>query len=170
MRFDIDVLGEREIARRLADLTPKLERQVIRGAIRQAANEIKAQAQANVGEVRVTGRNTDPLRAGIRVRAARPRKGRVGVIVQTPSRVQLAVRRLGRGRRLSVEAASELTVGGSAAGLRWYYPAHIELGTKRTTAQPYMRNALATRRKAAEETIRRAILAGIDKIVGRHGG
>jgi HK97 gp10 family phage protein len=169
MRLEIDLQGEREIIKRLADLTPQLERKVLNDALRRAANIIKTQVQANIQEVRVTGRNTDPLRAGIRVRPLRRGRNRVGVAVQTPTRVQLAVKRLGRGRRLSVEAASELAVGSPGADLKWYYPAHIELGTKRTTAQPYMRQALEQQRRDAEETIRREIQAGIEKVTRGYG-
>jgi HK97 gp10 family phage protein len=143
VKIDVDIAGMHELEQRLRELGPQLEKKVIRQALRAAARPVLDQARANLGPpYRKTGKHTDPLRRGLKIRALRPRRGRFGVAVQTPTRAELGI----------------------PADSPWYYPAHIELGTRRTAAQPYLRNALAAKRQAARESIVQAIQAGIARV------
>jgi HK97 gp10 family phage protein len=154
MRFDVDVTGDAQLAQALTSLVPKLEAKVIRQAVRAGARPVLAKSKANVSALRVTGERTGPLLRGLKIRALKRKKGRIGVAVQTPTRAELGI---------PEDAES-------------YYPAAIEFGGIREEgvsapvhipAQPYMRPALAATRSDASRLIRDAILTGIEREVRR---
>ena len=151
-RIEIEVTGESNIDLALRTLGPKIEKRILAKAFRVGAKVILRQAQVNLAGIRstktATGRksrrmrhHTSQISRRLSVRALRRRKNRVGVTVQTPTREKLGI----------------------PAGDKWYYPAHIELGTRRTTAQPYLRNAFDAKIKEVEGLVIVAINEEIDK-------
>ena len=140
-RIEIEVSGESNIDLALRTLGPKIEKRILTKAFRVGAKVILRQAQVNLAGISRTGRHTGQISRRLSVRALRRRKNRVGVIVQTPTREKLGI----------------------PAGNKWYYPAHIELGTRRTTAQPYLRNAFDAKIKDVEALVIAAINEEIDK-------
>lgn len=146
MRFTLDLSGDQALLTQLEQLPDRLERRVLREAVRDAAQPILARARTNISAIRVTGVATDPLRRGMRIRALRRRRGRVGVSVQTPTRQELGI----------------------APSARWYYPAHIELGTRRTPALPYLRLALEQARGEASNILRERLVEWL-RLLGQRG-
>jgi hypothetical protein len=121
----------------------RLRTVLLRAAIRKAAVPMLAQARSNLAShVRVTGRKTDPLGAGLAIRAGYRRRGAERAIVVTPRRARLGI----------------------APTSKWYYPAHIELGTRDTPALPYMRPVIAQQGAASLEIVRRELQLGIDAL------
>jgi HK97 gp10 family phage protein len=144
MRFDLDLQGVPEVVQLLERWPVKVQNEILRDALTKAAVPILAQAQSNLAtQVRVTGQRSDPIRTGLRIRAGRRRRrGVVRRLVQTPRRAQLGI---------SKES-------------RWYYPAHIELGTRDTPAKPYLRPALLQQRERVIEIIRQEVARSLEAL------
>lgn len=141
MKFAIDIQGEPEIQRALAGMSKRLQAVILRDALREGAQPVLAAAKAHLAShVRVTGKKTDPIWSAMRIRMGRRRRGSISVLVQTPPRAALGI----------------------APTDKWYYPAHIELGTKNTPALPFMRPALEQQRTRVTEMIRQRIIQGIE--------
>jgi hypothetical protein len=162
MRFDLSLRGDRELAQALASLLPKVQARVLRGAFRRAARPVLQTAKANVLALRITGLATEPLARGLKIVALPARRGRIGVAVQTPTRRELVTASIRRAARRGARLSSTTRLS-TAITSTWYYPAHIELGTKRTPAQPYLRGALEQHRAATTAQLRTEILQGIER-------
>jgi hypothetical protein len=143
-RFEWNLSGEARVQEVLKDLPRRIQRAILQPALEEGAVPIMQQAVTNLQtQVRVTGVKTDPIGHGMYVgRHRRRRTGRVGISIRTPRRARLGI---------SKEA-------------KWYYPAHIEFGTKRTPAKPYMRTAAQQKRGEALQIIRSAIFRGIEEL------
>lgn len=76
----ITIKGADEIQRLLSELEPKLQRKVIRQALRKAAKPIQSAAKADAPTK--TGR----LRKAIKIRAAKRKKGTIGINVAIADR------------------------------------------------------------------------------------
>lgn len=148
MQFNIEV-ESRQLDAALAMLPDIIERRIMRQALRKAAQPILKRARANVSQLRRTGVKTDPLRRGLKIRALKARRGRrrLGIAVQTPTRDALNI----------------------PAGSKWYYPAHIELGTRNAPAQPYLREALDASRQEILAILTRELRAGLTREAARLG-
>lgn len=171
-RFDFTFLGDEKLAKQLAELPEKLERSILARAIRDATRTVllpAIRASTPVGRpyTRVTRGRSDlsaqggafrriryrqetggRLRASLKVRALRRRKGRVGSAVQVGTRAQLGIQ--GRG----------------------FYPAHLEFGfdTARgnrrvTTRQRFMKTPLLASRSAWLRAVASGMRAGIEREV-----
>ncbi len=140
-RIEIEVTGESNIDIALRTLGPKIEKRILTKAFRIGAKVILRQARANLAVISKTGRHTGPIARRLSVRALRRQKNRVGVMIQTPTREKLGI----------------------SPGNKWYYPAHIELGTRRTTAQPYLRNAFDENIKDVDALVIAAINEEVEK-------
>jgi len=161
-RFDISLLGDKELSKQLAALTGKLERNILTKALRSAAFKVRDKGRANIGfsQVRIpTGtsrrnarrltrafqRNRSRLRNNLYVRPLKRSRNRVGSAVYTGTRAQLGI-----------------------TG-KYYYPFHVEaghgephrtsrrlarltqqaeFGGRRTPPHPYLRPALLSERQA----------------------
>lgn len=141
-RFNIELLGDKELSRRLQALPEKLERKVLRQALRAGAN-VALPAARQSAPVR-SGR----LQRSIRVRALRRRRGQLGVAVQTGRRTQLGI----------------------PPGARYYYPAAQELGfhvrgtsRRRIAGRRYMRGSFLSIEQRVLDTIRQTLSQGIER-------
>lgn len=115
-RIRLEMLGDKELDRAMRDLPLKVQRKYARKAAREAMRPVLQAAKAKA-PVR-TGR----LRKGIRLRAlkARRRGAVIGAVVITDTRQKMGIPPEDKG----------------------YYPAHVELGTSKMAAHPYLRPAL----------------------------
>jgi hypothetical protein len=161
-RFDITLLGDKQLSAQLAALTGKLERNILARALRSAAFKVRNAARVNVGtsQVRIPKgttrrqakrlqraftRNRSRLRNNLYVRPLKRRTHRVGSAVYTGTRQQLGITS------------------------KYYFPAHVEaghgephrtsrrlerltrkaeLGGRRTPPHPFLRPALLSNRQA----------------------
>ena len=131
--FNITVEGADKLEKALISLEPKIARKLVRRTLRNAAKPILALAKSLV-PVR-TGR----LKKSLKIRAAKRRKGRYGVRIQTGTRDELGI--------------DEKTP--------YYYPAAVEYGTNTSPAQSFMRAALDSKKQAAKSIIEKDLRESI---------
>ncbi len=148
-RFDISMLGDTALSETLAGLTEKMERTVITRATRDAGKFLLTLTKAAAP---VSQDPRDPhrgqLKATLKLRALRRRKGRVGVAIQTGTRAELGIDPKDKG----------------------YYPAFRELGTRKLPPLPYMRGPLHSAREAVLAVLRQSIDQGIERELKKAGG
>ena len=133
--IDISVIGDKALQKSLRELgAPKYQRKVVRKALREAAKPILRSAREKVPS------DTGKLRKGLRIRAAKSRRGRFGIRVMTPPRAYLGIDPEAKG----------------------YYPAHVELGTRRMAARPYLRPAFDENREKSLGLFARELRKAID--------
>lgn len=178
-RFNVGLTGDKELEQALANVTEKVERKVLRAALRRAALGVLRVAQANIASPRVRiAPGTSQRRARQLQRLAR-RFGRL----RNSLSVKLLSRRKGRvGYQVVTGTRAELGIGGNA---RYYYPAHVELGhaaphrgkgalrsvlrharrlelgDRRTPPHPYLRPALKSRQGEVLAQLSADIRAGL---------
>lgn len=127
--FDISLLGDRELQQQFRALPLAVQRKLLRQSFREALRPVLTAARA--AAPRLTGR----LARTLRLRALKRRRGRLGMMVISGTRESLGI----------------------PASHPWYYPAHVELGTSRMPAQPYLRPAFDTQRESMVQTLARGI-------------
>lgn len=133
--IDISVFGDKELQAKLADLTPKVQRKIVRSALRQGAKRVRDEAR------RLAPVDTGALKKSIKVRAARNlRRGSFGIAILTGTRAELGI---------SPEA-------------KFYYPAVVEFGGRGHggrgyDAQPYLRPAMDATRAEVLGLVKQAI-------------
>ena len=149
-RIEITLSGDNEINHALQVLGAKIETRILSRAFRQGAKTILTTARQNlrvIGASRTTQytrKHTLQIARKLKVRVLRRQKGRMGVSVLTPTRAQLGI----------------------AEGGRWYYPAHIELGTQGKKALPFLRNAFDDNIAEVGQEVIRNINAEIQRALG----
>jgi hypothetical protein len=148
-RFDISLLGDKALSDTLASLPEQLERKVMARATRDAGKFLLTLTQAAAPV------STDPrdphrgkLKATLKLRTLRRRKGRVGVAIQTGTREELGISAKDKG----------------------YYPAFRELGTRKLPPLPYMRGPLHSAREGVLAVLRQAVDQGIERELFKAGG
>lgn len=171
-RFDISMLGDKALSEALAALPDNLERKVLTRAMRDGGKFLLTLTQA-AAPVSTDPRDTHRgrLKATLKLRPLRRRKGRVGVAIQTGTREELGI-----------VAVTRISFEGSGSGLRVkrgkttsYYPAHVELGhktelgTRTVPPNPYMRGPLHSAREAVLAVIRQSVDAGIERELTKAG-
>ena len=127
--FDISLIGDRELQQQFKALPLAVQRKLLRQSFRQALRPVLTAARA--AAPRLTGR----LARTLRLRALRRRRGQLGMMVISGTRESLNI----------------------PADHPSYYPAHVELGTNRMPAQPYLRPAFDTQREHMLQTLARGI-------------
>lgn len=118
---DIQVSGGAELQAKLRKLDLALQKKIVRKALRKAWRPVLA---ATIAKVPV---DTGALRAGIKLRALKARKGNFGVQVMLPRR-------------------DELDIDNSSP---WYYPAILEYGHENAAPRPFLRPAFDENRDRA---------------------
>ena len=135
-RFDISLLGDAELARKLHALPEKVERKVIRQAIRKGGQPILRDAKANANKL------TGAMAKNIKLRAMKRKRGRIGVRIQTGTRLEMGI----------------------SADEGYYYPAIVEFGDGATRrAFRFMRRALDSNQHASMTVMRDEIAKGIER-------
>ena len=98
--IDIAVIGDKELQRKLKALDEKMQKKIVRKALRQAAKPVLSAARLLCPE------NTGRLRASLKLKVRRQKRGVFGVEVITGTRQELGIR----------------------ANDPYYYPAAVEFG------------------------------------------
>ena len=148
--IEVTLSGESEVNHALQVLGAKIEARILTKAFRQGAKLIQAGAKRNLRGIGASAttknsrKHTLQIARKMKTRALRRKKGRVGISVATPTRAQLGI----------------------PEGGKWYYPAHIELGTRTTKALPYLRNAFDDNLDAIEREVTQAINIEIQRALG----
>lgn len=98
---NVKFLGSRELERKLAKLEAKVQRSIVRKALRRIAATVKPLMEAAIPI------DTGLLKSqGLRLRAAKRSRTNLGVNIMTPSRKELGI----------------------SSDSPYYYPAHVEFG------------------------------------------
>lgn len=136
--FDVSVLGDKALTRKLRALPYKMQGKAVRPAMRAAAKlalaPIKSQAP----------RRTGKLAAGLKLRATKGRRGRVGVGIHTPPR-----------DKLGIDPSDP-----------YYYPAAVELGTDKLAGSAFMRGPFKALRDRMLRKMRVEIWRNLRKLAG----
>ena len=136
--LELYLFGDKALAKAMHGLSRAVQKRLMTKALRAEAKKIKKTVQANVPV------DQGNLRRGIQVRAAKRRRNRFGMVVRTaPAEKHKGIPR------------SEGTK------VEGYYPAHIELGTRRHAAQPYLRPALDAHRAGLTKRVGADLWAGM---------
>lgn len=154
----IAVVGAEDVRKKLLDIQMKYRRKIVSRAVRAAAKALFAAVKA-IAPVGATGK----LSRFLRVRVLRPSKGtgkgtvRIGVIHGTRAQMGFDPK--------SAKWRQQET------GKDWFYPAHVEYGTKKRPAQPHLRRALKEQRENLLGIIGRELEAGLEEAAKEsHGG
>lgn len=146
-RFNIELLGDKELAKTFSELPDALERKVLNRALRQGANYLKA-----ITEPRIP-RDPNRKRAGthtadtLTVKALKRSRRRIGYRIQTGTREQLGI----------------------DPKDKYYYPVATELGNRKTPPQAPMRIALRSGKEAVLAVVRMEVDAGIERELAKRG-
>lgn len=122
---DVSQLGDKRVSAKLARLDIKVQKKIVRQALRKAAAPILATAKARVAV------DTGALRDGLTIRAVKAKKGVFGIQVATPRRAELGI----------------------PADAKGFYPAVLEYGSVDHPPKPYLRPALEQNRDRALATV-----------------
>lgn len=134
MAGSIVVTGIREIDRALKELEPKIQRKVLRQAMRSGMKLVLQDALMRVPVL------TGLLKKNVKLRAMKRSRNRQGLLVQVKS--------------------DEGFVKVSKAGMRYWYPASVEFGHGTVPPHPFMRPAYDLRGPEARDTTMRELLEG----------
>lgn len=150
-RFDITILGDKVLAKRLRTLTADLERVALDKALEAGARLVLAAAQ------------NSPL--------IRRRSGRLAShMLMKP--LQKKINRVGWG--VWTGRAADMGIVPSRSGKQWYYPAHVHLGHKlplkqqtrlHRTLKRLSTIEFGTRRVAPRPFLRRALLDNRNAVI-----
>lgn len=135
--INIELLGEPELQAKLDALEFKVQRKVIRKAIRAGGRSVLEAARANVPI------DTGALKAGLKLRAIKRTRTGFGVYIRTPTRAELAIDENDPG----------------------YYPAVLEYGADGHRPQPFLRPAMDANRDKAKARIVEELRKGITGII-----
>lgn len=132
--FSIKILGDKKLQKKLDKLSKRVQGPLIKDAARAAMEPVKDLARAHAPVL------TGSLKKSIGI-GTFSRKGRIGAVVRTGTRRQL---------KIPPEAP-------------YYYPAAIEYGTRKLTANPFMRSALFARKGKALNIFRSYLKRVLEK-------
>jgi HK97 gp10 family phage protein len=141
MAGSIVVTGVKEIDRALKELEPKIQRKVLRQAMRSGMKLVMQDALMRVPVL------TGLLKRNIKLRAMKRSRNRVGLLVQIksdPGFVKM-----------------------SKAGVRYFTPAAVEFGHGTVPPHPFMRPAYDLRGPEARDTTMHELLEGTLREAGK---
>lgn len=150
----VEVLGVAQLNKQLKALGPRIEKNILRGAVRAVAREIANDAKANVPQ------DTGNLRRNIVVRAFRGQRTRgrnretvrAGVVVREEGKRGKIVR--GEGGKLGIELKKQNNA---------FYWRFVEYGTKHMGARPFLRPAYDRMKGRVSQVMGAYIRRRIDK-------
>lgn len=145
--FDISVLGDKKVAKKLTGLPPKVQKKIMPKAMRASMKPVLQKARADA-----------PKRTGIHRRKIKLRKAKMKAKDGLAFQVKFGVR-------------SELGIPADAKG---YYPAALEYGWvdrggNRHAARPHIRPALENNRQRVLRKMRVEIGRGVETAVKAGG-
>lgn len=146
--FNIDLIGDKELAEQFRTMPDKIQASLLRTSFRDALKPVLTQAK------KIARRKSGAMARTLKIKAMKRKKGRVGFYIRTGTRAelqqalskrgaQLAQRVLGGGRYTKKTRRQLQVIGGTlrrfGQGKQGYYPAQIELGNRRQPAYSYLR-------------------------------
>jgi hypothetical protein len=150
-RFDIRVLGDKALSKALRQLPDKVERRVLRTAMRSAFKTTLERARSLVPV------QSGALKRSLKLRARRGGRRRIAFAVFSGGRGELGL--------------PERTKAGRTRG---YYPAAIEFGwsagDRPVPERPWLRSALRESEAQVLEKLRRELWSGIQKLAAEARG
>lgn len=136
---DISLLGDKKLEKQLRKLPNRVEKKVVRQALRAGAKPILAAAKANVATM--TAPQTGRLAKGLQLRAIRRSRGRMGYRVATKPR-----------EFYGIEPDD-----------KWFYPAVVEYGHPKAAARPFLRSAFDSHERSSFAIVKREIGVGVER-------
>ena len=131
----IDLVGDRKLQRAFSKLAGNVQKQYVRKALRAGAKEIMPTVKARASVI------SPRLARGMKIRALRRSRRRIGVRILTPTRDELGI------------LAKDPHFWPAAQELGWT----VKGGGRVMPARSYLRSALHDKRAAAQEKIRREL-------------
>ena len=132
--FNISGTGDAELQKLLNALPGKVQKKIMRQALREAAKVVAVEARALAP---VGAEDGGTLRASIKVRAAKGKRGTIG---------------------------AEVVTGEGFFQGKTFYGAFVELGTRRMKAKPFLRPAADAARSRAIAVVAEAIRTRIEGV------
>lgn len=134
--FDISLLGDKELARTLRRLPDKFKKKILTKALRETAKPIQARAKQLVGPG-----VTQKLKENIKIVVIKRSRKAIGVVIRTGTKEEMGIPKDDS-----------------------YYPAHVELGTRKTSPSAFFRKAMAELGPREVENLKRRIRRGIETV------
>lgn len=145
----VSIDGDKELTKAFNDLVKlgqsRDARKVLRSSLRKAGKPILTRVKAKAAGYTGPGNDTQNmlnLSRGIKLRAIKRSRRWVGVKIVTPTREALGI----------------------PAGSKWYFPAHVEYGTKTSPAFSYLRSTLDEMRTRSRRIFRVEMWRGLRRI------
>lgn len=135
MSVDITMIGDEEVMKLFKQLPDNLQKKFARQAMRKEAKKVMAKVVA------ATPVHSGRLKESWKLKALKRNRKRIGLYIESGTRSELGV----------------------AAFYRGYYPAHIELGTRKRAAKPFLRPILRATSESTKQNIGRLIGKAIEK-------
>jgi hypothetical protein len=142
-RFDISILGDKELEEVLKFLPANLERNVLNKSLKEAARFVLEDAR------RLAPGDTGTLKRRLHIRAMKRRRGRIGYLIASGTREQLGIKADAKGFYPASQHYGWFPRGAKAElggvhlkdrQLKQHF--RREFGTLRVPARPYLRSAL----------------------------
>lgn len=172
--FELTLTGDKELSAAFRELPDKVQRKLVRNELKGVLKPVLAQAKA------IARKKSGAMAATLKIKAMKPKKGRIGYYIRTGTRaelqarlnkkaVRLAGKILGGGRYAGKTRRQLQVIGRGLRGLDrkgqkyYYYPAIIELGTKKGNHPAY--SYLRTSFDAQKEQMVNTIIDGLNEAV-----
>jgi len=133
------IVGDKKLQRILDKLPGVVQRKLVRKALRAGAKMVLASAKSKVPV------DEGALKKGLKVKAMKRRKNRMGIVVEHPTRERLAA--LQKDKKKAERILTE----------KGYYPAAVEYGAPHMAARPHLRPALNENRAPVVATFRQEL-------------
>lgn len=162
--------GDAKLISEFNALPRKIQDKLLRTELRGALKPVLAQAKATARKL------FGAMAATLKIKAMKRKAGRIGFYIRTGTRSELESRLTKRGRKLAQAVLGggryarktrvRLQIVGrtlrSLSSGRAYYPAHIEFGTKRNKAYPFLRPAFDRHIASMEAAVAASVQEAID--------
>jgi hypothetical protein len=168
-RFDISILGRKDLEEALRSFPERLERKVLAQALKKSAQAFATLVQHNV-PVSDDPQDRHPgwWKSTMGIRTQKRKRGRVGVNITPGTREELALYGARGFARIGQHVAAFRVYDRAKRG-KYFYPAHAEFGHKiagsaqRVPAKKYMGNVLRAGRAGLLAIIRQEIDRGLEQ-------
>lgn len=137
--FEVKLEGVKELEKQFKSLEPKIARKIVRQSLRKAAKPMlmTMQAKVPVGVDPEEDPHIGKLKGSLKIRAMKRKKNSYGIVIGT--------------------------------ALKWFigyfYGAHVEFGTSKMSARPFMRPAFDEKKGEAESILVQEIREGLSEAV-----
>lgn len=168
--FELTLTGDKELSEQFQQLPEKTQRALIRSELRGALKPVLAQAKA------IARKKSGAMARTLKIKAMKRQEGRVGYYIRTGTRAELqaalskrgaalAAKVLGGGRYTAKTRRQLQVIGRLSRRLSSpqasYYPAIIELGTRKRPAYSFLRASFDAQRERMVTTM----IAGLNDAV-----